>query len=200
MGSQIVFINGGRTFDNRDDYLDYLRTRDVYLDEEDTWDEGNYLEENLNGEVVRIGMPCSDNACYEEWKITFQRYVTLLSDEVVLVGFSLGGTFLAKYLSENSFPKRIVSAYLVGAPYDDDLMGEVLSSGFEVGEDLSLLEDNCDTLRLMFSGDDDVVPVRHAEKFRERLSDLEIIEYEGKNGHFQVSEFPELVDYVNGDL
>lgn len=197
---QVVFIDGGMTFENREDYLDFLRNKEVSLNDEETWNEGSYLEDSLEHEVVRVDMPCRDNARYEEWRITFENYIDILSDSVVLIGLSLGGTFLAKYLSENNIPKSIDSLYLIGAPYDDDLLGEDLAGGFNLSSDLSLLEENCDNITLMFSKDDDVVPVRHADKFREKLSRAEIIKYESKNGHFQVAEFPELMEKIIENL
>jgi predicted alpha/beta hydrolase family esterase len=184
------------TFNEREDYLEYLRNREISLEEEQTWDEGDYLEKSLSSDVVRVEMPCRDNAKYEEWRITFENYIPMLSEKVILVGFSLGGTFLAKYLSENSFPKKIVAAYLVAPPFDDDMPGEDLAGGFEIGPDLSLLEENCGELTLMFSEDNDVVPVRHADKFQRELSDAEILVYE-KDGHFQVRKFPELIEKIN---
>lgn len=196
---QVVFIDGGMTFNSREDYLDFLRDRDVSLEEEETWKD-DYLEESLDVDVVRVDMPCANNAKYEDWKITFEKYIPLLSNKIILIGLSLGGTFLAKYLSENDFPKEIVAAYLIGAPYDDDLPEEDLAGGFDIDSDLSLLEKNCDRLTLMFSGDDDVVPARHADRFRERLSEADIITYESKGGHFQVAEFPELIEEIKEDL
>nr|EGQ40204.1 MAG: putative esterase [Candidatus Nanosalinarum sp. J07AB56] len=193
---QVVFIDGGMTFRDRKDYLDFLENREITVEDEETWNEGSYLEDSLETEVVKVEMPCRDNARYDEWEITFEKYIPLLSDQVILVGLSLGGTFLAKYLSENSFPKELVSAYLIGTPYDDDLIGEELAGGFNVDPDLSGLEQNCGNLTLMFSEDDDVVPVRHADKYRQKLSDAEIITYESKEGHFQVAKFPELVEKI----
>lgn len=196
---QVVFVNGGMTFSNRDDYLDFLKDREVSVEKKETWDTGNYLEEALEHDLVRVDMPCWRNADYEEWKITFENYLPLLSEKVILVGLSLGGTFLAKYLSENKFPKEILSAYLIGAPYDDDLKGETLAGGFKISSNLSLLEDNCNNLTLMYSEEDDIVPLRHSGKFKERLSDPETITYENKNGHFQVAEFPELIEKIGED-
>ena len=108
--------------------------------------------------------------------------------------------FLAKYLSENVLNKKIISAYLVCPPFDDDLIGEDLVGGFELGEDLSLIERNCDNVVLMFSRDDDCVPVSHAEKYRGKLSGVKIVVYDDKNGHFEVSEFPEIMEMIRGDV
>lgn len=197
--TQIVFIDGGMTFRNREDYLKYLEEREVSLEEEKKWYKGDYLEKNLGQKVYEIEMPCRDNSRYDEWRINFENYLTLLSEKIVVVGLSLGATFLAKYLSENRFSKEIVSAYLIAPPYDDDIPEE-LAGGFQPGEDLSLLEENCEHLSLMFSRDDQVVPVRQAEKFREKLSQAEIVTYESKGGHFQAEEFPELVEKIQMEL
>jgi predicted alpha/beta hydrolase family esterase len=51
----------------------------------------------------------------------------------------------------------------------------------------------------MFSDNDDVVPVSHAEKFRKKLDKAEIIIYKNKNGHFKVKTFPELIKKIKND-
>ena len=196
---QIVFINGGMTFKESEDYLDYLRNREVSLEEEQKWYKGDYLEKNLGQKIYEIEMPCRDNADYREWRINFDNYLPLLSEKIVLVGLSLGATFLAKYLSENQVSNEIVSAYLIAPPYDDDIP-EDLAGGFRLGEDLSLLEENCENLTLMFSEDDEVVPVSQAEKFREKLTSAETVTYESKGGHFQVREFSELVEKMQNQV
>ncbi len=194
---QVVFIDGGNTFENREEYLDFLRDRSVSTGKSQVWNKTDYLEEKLDYEVVRLDMPCRENARYEEWEITFEKYLPLISDELILVGLSLGATFLAKYLSGNRISKDVKETYLIAAPFDDDLFNEKLTNGFQVGEDLSLLEENTQKLEVMFARDDDVVPVRHADKYREKLSDPKITVYEDRQGHFQMEHFPELVEKIN---
>ena len=53
---------------------------------------------------------------------------------------------------------------------------------------------------MMFSKDDEVVPVSHAEKFRKKLKNAKFIIYESKNGHFKISEFPEIVELIKTDV
>ena len=60
-----------------------------------------------------------------------------LNDEIVLVGHSMGGSFLAKYLSENKFPKKIKGAFLVSAVYNKDSEGYGLLS-FALSEKINL--------------------------------------------------------------
>ena len=63
-------------------------------------------------------MPNLINAKYNEWEIIFNKLVPFLNDTIIFIGHSLGGV-LAKYLSENKFPKKILATFLICAPYDD---------------------------------------------------------------------------------
>jgi predicted alpha/beta hydrolase family esterase len=112
----------------------------------------------------------------------------------------LGGIFLAQYLSENRFPKKILSVYLVCPPFDNTLIGEDLAGGFKLKKDLSLLDQSSKNLVLMFSKDDDCVPVVHAEKYRNKLKNAQIVIYKSKNGHFQISKFPEIVKMIKSNV
>ena len=150
-------------------------------------------------EIIRPKMPLIENAKYSEWKICFERYIPLLRDDIILVGSSLGGVFLAKYLSENRFPKRILSTYLICLPYSNSVPGKDLVGGFRLSADLSLLATSSPRLTLMFSKDDLVVPLSHAAKYMKKLPHAKLIVYENKNGHFQVSEFPEIVEMIRTD-
>ncbi len=198
---QIIYIHGGMTFKNQEEYLHYLGTREISIEEKNSWS-GEYLKEELNDtcKIIKPRMPLSENAKYEEWKIHFERYFGYLDDKIILIGTSLGGIFLSKYLSENIFPKKLVSVYLVCPPFDDTLIGEDLAGGFDLKDDLTLIEKNCENLTLMFSKDDDCVPVSHAEKYRNKLKNVNIVIFESKNGHFKVEEFPEIVQMIKNDL
>lgn len=198
---QIFYIHGGMTFKNQEDYLDFLKNRKISIENKIRWSE-DYLREQLkdNFQIIRPRMPLQDNAKYNEWKIHFERYFSQLEDGIILMGESLGGIFLAKYLSENIFPKKILSVYLVCPPFDDTLIDEDLAGGFNLNSDLSMIEKNCENINLLFSKDDDCVPVSHAEKFREKLKNANIVIYENKNGHFNVSEFPEIVEMIKSDV
>ncbi|MBT6690260.1 hypothetical protein HN903_03375 [archaeon] len=197
---QVLCIGGGMTFKSRDDYLDWLKTRSIKLDFKNSW-HGDYLKNGLGEDfqIVKPRMPLQDCAEYEDWKIWFERYLEEMDDNFILAGSSLGGIFLTKYLSENVVDKNIISVYLVCPPFDNDLIGEDLVGGFELGEDLSLIEKNCGRVVLMFSSDDDCVPISHAEKYRDKLGEVEIFVYDDKNGHFDVEEFPEIVGMIRED-
>jgi len=199
--SQILYIHGGATFRNRRRYLDFLKNRPVCAGERIRWNE-DYLDRSLGAkcEIIRPKMPCPERADYADWKIHFERHIPLLRDNVILAGTSLGGLFLARYLAENSFPRKILSAYLICPPFDNTLPGEEICGGFRLPLSLKLMEKSCNRLTLCFSKDDTTVPVSHAKKYARRLKKADIIIYDNKNGHFKVPEFPELVSMIKSDL
>jgi predicted alpha/beta hydrolase family esterase len=198
---QILIIHGGMTFKNKKDYMSFLKNMKISTEEKIYWTD-DYLKQNIGKyvEIIKPRMPLKENAKYNEWKIYFERYFPKLRDNIILIGSSLGGIFLAKYLSENKFPKKILSTYLIGTPFDDTLSGEDLAGGFNLKSDLSLLETNSKNLTLLFSEDDNVIPLSHAKKFRQKLKNAQIISYRGKNGHFKISKFPEMIKMIKSDL
>jgi predicted alpha/beta hydrolase family esterase len=195
---QIIYIHGGMTFKSKKDHIHFLQTRDISLGKRTpNWSDDDF-DAKLGGkyEITRPRMPLSDNALYSDWKIAFERYIPLLRDGVILIGESLGGIFLAQYLSENKFPKRISAVFLVCAPFDGSLSSEDLVGGFKLKSDLAKLDRSTENLVLMFSKDDDVVPVEHAEKYRAKLPNAKILIYKSKNGHFNITKFPEIVNMI----
>ncbi|HUC88737.1 MAG TPA: alpha/beta hydrolase [Candidatus Paceibacterota bacterium] len=199
--TQIFIVHGGETFKRKKDYLNYLKTRKVSIEKKKSWSR-EYLDKELGRkfEIIKPHMPLTENAKYEEWKIYFERFIPLLRNNVILIGNSLGGIFLAKYLSENKFPKKILSVYLTCAPFDNTCPNEDLVNRFKLKSDLSLIEKNCKNVTFMFSKDDDIVPVSHAEKYRRKLKNAKIIIYKSKNGHFRISKFPEIVKMIKKDI
>ena len=189
------------TFKNKKDYLKYLKTREISIDKNIRWT-GEYLDKKLGKDfqIIRPRMPLQDNARYSEWKIHFEKHFPYLRNNIILIGKSLGAIFLAKYLSENKFPKKILSTYLIAAPFDNSLPGEDLVGGFKLKGDLSLIEKNSKNLNLLFSKKDKVVPIFHANKYKSKLKNARIIIYNNMKGHFVVSKFPEIVKMIKSDL
>lgn len=198
--SQILYIHGGDTFPTHQAYLRMLRTRQVDIFKLGGWN-GPYLDRMLGKKfhIIRPRMPLQDNAKYAEWKIHFERYIPQLRNNVILIGQSLGGTFLAKYLSESKFPKKILSTYLVCPPYDDTLPHERLVGGFRLKSDLSLLQANSKNLYLLFSKNDNVVPISQAQKYAAKLPHATMIIYKHIPGHFRITKFPEIVRMIRKD-
>lgn len=199
--TQIFMIHGGTTFKNEKDYLNYLKNKKVSIEKKDYWS-AEYLDKILGKkcDIIRPKMPLSEDAKYRDWKIVFEKYIPLMKNNIILIGVSLGGIFLAKYLSENKFPKKILSIYLVSPPFDDTCQEDDLVGGFKLKKDLSLIEKNSSRLTLLFCKNDPCVPVSHAKKYRNNLKRPKIIVYNHIEGHFSVSKLPEIVKMIKEDL
>lgn len=191
---QIFFIHGAESFRTYNDYLEYLKNRKVSLDKWINWRD-KYLDEKIGKdfEIIKPRFPNPDNARYLEWKINFEKYIPLLQSGVILLGSSMGAVFLAKYLSEHKFPKKISAVFLIAPPYSNKLPGDYYGGGFNLKADLSLISKNCNNVTLLFSEDDNVVPLIHATKYAEKLPKANIVILKNKNGHFRVEKFPEIV-------
>lgn len=198
--TQILYIHGGSTFKSNRGYLHFLKTRLLSIEKKISWNDA-YLDKKLGAKfhVIRPRMPLQDNAKYKEWAIHFERFFPQLKDNLILIGQSLGGIFLAKYLSENKFPKKIRATYLVCPPFNDTLPVEDLAGGFRLKSDLSLLEKNSKELNLLFSINDDVVPPSQAMKYSAKLKKANIVVYKHIAGHFRISEFPEIIKMIQND-
>lgn len=200
--TDVMFIHGGMTFKNKKDYKNYLaKYKGVYLDNTPRWDD-DYLDTQLGNKfrVIRPSMPLKDNAQYDDWKIYFERFLPHLNKPFVLIGFSLGAIFLAKYLSENKLKHKARAVYMVAPPFDNTIEGEDLVGGFRLKSDLSLVMKNAQHVTLMFSEDDTCVPISHAEKYRKKLPDATFAIYKSKGGHFQTRTFPEIVKMIKKDV
>ena len=136
MKKQILMVHGADAFSEYDAFLNFLRTYPI----EDPLGEAEHkswkrsLKEELKDEyeVYYPSMPNSQNAKYLEWQIWFERYLEFLRDDVVLLGHSQGGYFLAKYLTENVLPIRVRALYLIAAPFGPGDYGDGDDGGDQV--------------------------------------------------------------------
>ena len=195
MKKQIIIIHGGTTFDTYQEYMTYLQSAKLTLERINFKD----WKENLSSampdfEIIYSKMPNMKNARYLEWKIWFEKLFSLLHDNVVLVGHSLGGIFLAKYLSENTFPKKIASLHLVAACYDTEVIKDSLAD-FALTRTVENISEQVKKIFIYQSRDDDQVAFADAEKYKRDLPSATFVVFEDK-GHFIQKEFPELVENI----
>lgn len=193
MKKQVVFVHGGETFATYDDFFAALESWkfDPNKDKIKKWK--NTLPEALGDdfEVLAPQMPNKQNAKYREWKIWFEKVLPYIRDNVVLVGYSLGGVFLAKYLSENDFPKKICATFLVAAPYDDADSDYSLAD-FALPQSLERLARQGGKIFIYHSEDDFIVPFADAQKYIRALPGATPVLFKDRS-HFLQEEFPELV-------
>jgi serine hydrolase len=194
MAQQILIINGGNTYLSYEDYISKMKSIDIKIEKlRPSKDWRDSLEDELgeNYEVYIPKMPNTTNARYEEWKIWFEKIINKLNDNLIIIGHSLGGIFLAKYLNKNNSPKKIKATILLAAPYDDKDLNEPLAE-FNLNSSLNNFARQAGKVYLIQSKDDPVVPISELEKYKKALPNVETLIVDGM-GHFKVEKFPELV-------
>ncbi len=109
----LIFIHGGESFRTHEEYLNWIETQAVEwnLSPFEIHEEKKRWKLEISRRVTELGdnvylpdFPNPQNAKYEEWKLFFDAWIrrVQLSDEIILVGTSLGGCFLLKYFSDSS--------------------------------------------------------------------------------------------------
>lgn len=195
MKKQVVVIHGGDTFDSYEDYLVFLNSFEV--DKESLclkgWKSSLQAELGEDYEVLCLRMPNQFNAKYLEWKIWFVKYIPFFNQEVILVGHSLGGIFLAKYLADNTIDKTIKAVFMIAAPFDN--VDTYSLADFSLPSSLDLIEKQVKNIFLFQSEDDPVVPFSEITKYQVQLPSVQTRIFKDK-GHFNQETFPELVDEI----
>jgi len=195
MKKQVIVIYGGDSFETYEKFLDALKNWEVSLETFlPKYDWKSKLLMNLGDkyEILAPRMPNKQNAKYEEWKIWFGRMIPFVKDNVVLIGHSLGGLFLAKYLSENKFPKKIKALFLVAAPHSQtkDI------GNFKLKKDLQKVREQCQNIHLYQSEDDPLVAASEAQEYQKSWPEAKLHIFPDR-GHFNQKSFPELVREIN---
>lgn len=190
---QLVFVHGGESFATYKEYVDALRSWDYDPTPQTAkkWRDTLQPELGEDWHVLMPSMPSKLNAKYLEWCIWFDKVVPHLQDDVVLVGHSLGGIFLAKYLEEGSMPMKIKATFLIAAPHSETEEGESLAD-FVLPERLDRFAAQAGKLFLYHSEDDPVVPFGELAKYQAQLSNA-VVRLFSDRGHFLDPELPELI-------
>ena len=199
MQKQVVVIHGGDVFKTHEDYVEFLKRRLVNFERHALrqLDFQENLQSHLGEgfQVIRPSMPSMVNAKYEEWKIWFEKFFQFLQDEVILVGSSLGAVFLAKYLAENTFPKKVKALFLIAGPFGDN-MPEYKLLDYSLPQSLEKLESQPEKIFLYHSKDDPVVPFADLAKYQQALPKAATRVFEDR-GHFFQPDLPELTADIN---
>ncbi len=200
MKKQVFIIHGGNTFKTYEEYFLFLKDWEIdfekYKENKKNWKIN--LQEELGDEfeVIAPKMPNKINAKYLEWKIWFEKFIPYITEGVILVGHSLGGSFLVKFLSENDMPKKIRGTFLVAPVYDEDSDDYSLAD-FKLPDNLSGFEKQGGQIFIYHSEDDPVVPFNNLGKFKEKLISAKTIIFKNKQ-HFGQEKLPEIVKDIKG--
>lgn len=202
---QVIFIRGGEAFDNKEQFYEYLSTKEYNpYKKVRAW--RDWLEWSLseNFDSFAPMMPNKQWADYTAWKIWFEKifkYINLDSSiKLILIGQSLGAAFLVRYLSENKMPKSIDQLHLVSTICEDKgLIGEKIGNFKPDLNKVSEIEKQSAKIFMYHSKDDNLVPFEHSLIIKKCLPKAEFYEFNNR-GHFSQPAFIELLDVINKNL
>jgi predicted alpha/beta hydrolase family esterase len=129
-------------------------------------------------------MPDEDNASYPAWKAEIDAWLAKLPAPVALVGHSVGGSVLLKYLCDEKPWPQLAGLFVIAAPYWG-------ASEFWSWDEAALPADAAARLAgdwpLIFyqSRDDEVVPFAHLAMYAAKLPSATIREFAGRGHQFQ---------------
>src|SRR5215207_9259742 len=127
-------------------------------------------------------MPDADRPEYEIWKDQIAEELSTLDGDVTLVGHSLGGSILLKYLSKEEVEKPVTGMFLLASPCwgaEDWEVGE-----YELQKDFASKLPEGLLVFLYHSRDDEVVPFAHLALYEAKLSQATVRKFDGRGHQF----------------
>ena len=108
------------------------------------------------------------------------REISLIEDEIILVGHSLGASMLLKYLSENEVPRKIAGIFLISTPFWSG--SEDWQQGLKLHENFPDKLPKNVPIFLYHCRDDEEVPFDHLSVYAQKLPEATVREIES-GGH-----------------
>lgn len=188
MKKQIIFIHGGDSFNTYKEYIEELKKYEVDFKrfKNKKWRDGLNHKLGTNFDVILPKMPNSNNAKYLEWTIYFEKLLENSNKEIILIGHSLGGIFITKYLSENIILNKIKALFIISAPFD------IESKEFKLNNNLNKIEKQCNNIFFYHSKDDEIVEFKEFLKYKKLVPSAKFREFKNR-GHFNQNTFPEII-------
>jgi predicted alpha/beta hydrolase family esterase len=202
---QAIFIRGGDTFDSKKQFLSALEKR-TYDPSHKRRAWTDWLEWSLSEKFDSFTplMPNKKWADYDAWKIWFEKVLPFINPDpsikLIVIGQSLGSSFLVRYLSENSMPKKIDQLHLVAVMVDDLPRIKEQIANFRPNLELvPEIENKAKKIFMYHSKDDDLVPFKHSVTLKKYLKNAQFFEFEDRK-HFSQPAFVELLQVINKNL
>lgn len=150
------------------------------------------LQESLGSNYMlhHPSMPEPENPRYMEWKMTLQSTFPVGGNKVVIVGHSLGGSVVVKYLTEGLCQVPVAGLFLVGAPYWGT-KGWVMDE-FVVDPEFPSKLPDIEHVFIYHSRNDRWVPFSHADIYARKLPGSVVRKLPGDDHEFS-SGLPGLV-------
>lgn len=198
---QIIIVWWWDVYENYDMYLEHLKKRHISPFEKAPWTQSRrhnfpsfFPEDSF--QVMVPEMPCKWFADYKAWKIWFERHCEYITDpKPIFIGWSLGTTFLLKYLTEENSRVLPDQLHLVSPYVTNSSPGEILGS-FEFDlHKTSELQDLIASISIYHSRDDKSVPYSDCEVLHSHIPKATLYTFEDR-WHFYGPTFLELVENI----
>jgi len=155
-----------------------------------------YLQKVLGDEYTLLDpkMPDPEKPKYTLWKAQLEKEFASFDEEIILIGHSLGGSVLLKYLSEQAFKQPISGLFMIASPYwgvDDDWGIE----DFILKENFASKLPQIPQIFLYHSDNDKIVPSAHVEHYKGKLPLAKTRILDGAE-HLFNNGLPELVNDI----
>lgn len=163
---------------------------------EGSFDLVHWLREEL-GDKYEIKFPVIEDPeapDYSMWRTIFDEEFPSVRNGSILIGHSLGGSMLLKYLSENQVDCRIEGIFLVAAPYWGQENWEVDEFRLKEGFTRDLLP--VARIHLFHCKNDPIVPFEHMKLYKTVLPQAEIHAL-NCDDHSFANGLPELLEYLD---
>jgi len=125
-------------------------------------------------------MPGESNPDLRTWKAKIADELEALNGNVILVGHSLGGAALLKYLAEENIQKQIAGLFLLAAPSWDEENWNF--DDLRLPDDLETRLSAIPRIFLYHNRDDQIAPFRHLSLHAARIP-RSIVRESVKGGH-----------------
>jgi predicted alpha/beta hydrolase family esterase len=132
-------------------------------------------------EVLAPDMPDPDHPGYQAWRSQIKQELDKLAADVLLIGHSLGGSLLLKYLAEGTYQRPIAGLFLVAVPYWGKQDWEL---EYRLPDDFASHLPPIRQLFLYHSRHDEAVPFSHLWRYQEQLPQATVRALDGKEHSF----------------
>jgi predicted alpha/beta hydrolase family esterase len=124
-------------------------------------------------------MPNEDSPDYSAWADALEGEAATLGPGAILVGHSVGGTVLARFLAERPPRQRIAGIFLLAAPFVGD--GGWQIEGSETPHDLAARLPSNIPVHLYHGRNDEIVPFAHVGLYARVLPAAKVHPLEGRD-------------------
>jgi len=156
----------------------------------------NYLQQQLADRftIIYPVMPNEDDPDYNAWKAVFKQELEKTNGPVILIGHSVGGFLLMKFLSENSVHADLKGLLFIAIPFLGD--GGWQYEGMFLKDDFAAALPQT-PLFFYHSMDDEIVPFHHLALYAQQLPDATIREM-AQGGHQLNNDLSVVVTDIRG--